>query len=132
MEKDAGFFSSIAWVIDNTEAIGVPNRGEIVRFDFALFVRVVGCHALRTSKFALVDARSSVWKFVFSEKRYTKTLKNAKLRRDKPLILQEFANWGWYGSCLLCRMVRESSRVGLKGFRLVAPLQCSTTLWFAS
>jgi rubrerythrin len=49
-------------------------------------------HALRTSEFALVDARLSVWKFAFSKKRYRKSLENAKFHRDEPLIFPEFAN----------------------------------------
>jgi rubrerythrin len=55
-------------------------------------------HALRTSEFALIDARSSVWKFAFSKKRYRKTLENAKFDSDEPLISPDFANWGvvWF------------------------------------
>jgi hypothetical protein len=42
MEKDAGFFYSIAWVIDNTPAVVVPSQGWIVRFDLVFFVGASG------------------------------------------------------------------------------------------
>jgi hypothetical protein len=42
LERDAGFFCSIEWVIDNAPRIVIPNRGVLVRFDSAFFVKPTG------------------------------------------------------------------------------------------
>jgi rubrerythrin len=72
-----------------------------------------GSHAMRAGEFALGDARSSVWKFAFSKKRYRKTLENAKFDGDEPLISPEFANWGvvWFLPAL-----ERDSQVELEGW----------------
>jgi rubrerythrin len=83
-------------------------------------------YALRTSEFALIDARSCVRKFAFSKKRYRKSLENAKFHGDEPLISSEFANrrMVWFLPAL-----EQDGQVELEGWIEGIQAGCTPTMF---